>query len=189
MKEDNAPCFVEVNKALSTAELYINAAEAHGILSGIICGGDDLNSPHWKAHFNDTANEGLGLPVAVNKIVERLYSDTLNKCLGNSLSFTLLLPDDERPLVERADSIAKWSQGFLAGFGMVQQNLNKAEHDVQEVIRDIRDISQLALDVEYEGEESEIAYVEIVEYLRVAAMLCFDYFSTSKNNKNKQKLH
>lgn len=189
MSESEAPCFSTINKTLSSAELLTSAAEAHGILSGIICGGEDLNSSAWKTHFNDIVNEGLGLPMATKKIIEQLYTYTADKCAGNALDFTLLLPSDECPLAERAESVAQWSQGFLAGFGMVQQNLNKAEHDIQEVIRDIRDISQLELDADDEGEGSEMAYVEIVEYLRVAAMLCFDYFSASTNPKEKPKLH
>lgn len=189
MSESDALCYSKVSKALSAAELFTSAAETHGILSGIICGGGDLNSPSWQVHFNDIVNEGLGLPIATKKVVEQLYSETVKQCSGNSLTFTLLLPNDERPLAERAESIAQWSQGFLAGFGMVQQNLNRAEHDIKELIRDIRDISQLELDADDEGEESEVAYVDIVEYLRVAAMLCFDYFSAAKNNKEKLTVH
>lgn len=189
MSANDAICYSKISKALSAAELFTSAAETHGILSGIICGGDNLNSSSWATHFNDIVNEGLGLPIATKKIVEELYANTIKQCAGNNLTFTLLLPNDDRPLAERAESVAQWSQGFLAGFGMVQQNLNKAEDDIQEIIRDIRDISQLELDADDEGEETEVAYVDIVEYLRVAAMLCFDYFSASKNNKEKQTLH
>ena len=85
--------------------------------------------------------------------------------------------------------MAQWAQGFLVGFGMVQQALNQASEDVQEVIRDIRDISQLSLDFEQEDEESEIAFTEIVEYLRVSAMLCFNTFSRNMPTPISNTLH
>ena len=57
------------------------------------------------------------------------------------------------------------------------------------MIRDIRDISQLSLDFEQEDEDSEIAFTEIVEYLRISAMVCFNTFSRKTSSPVSNTLH
>jgi len=189
MSSSVLPSFEKIAQALETAELFTNAAETHGILSGFVCGGVALDDQSWQPLFNDVVNEGMGLPSSLKKLVADIYADVVKQCTDDGLGFNLLLPDDEKPLDERAEAMAEWAQGFLVGFGMVQQGLNHAPEEIQEVIRDIRDISQLSLDFEQEDEESEIAFAEIVEYLRVSAMLCFNTFSRNESKPMSQTLH
>ncbi|MEL0658531.1 UPF0149 family protein [Psychromonas arctica] len=183
------PSFDEISQALDSADLFTNAAETHGVLSGFVCGGVALDDKSWQSLFNDVVNEGMALPQAVKSLVSSIYADVVKQCTDDGLGFNLLLPEDEKPLDERAEAMAQWAQGFLVGFGMVQQALNQASDDVQEVIRDIRDISQLSLDFEQEDEDSEIAFTEIVEYLRVSAMLCFNTFSRNTPLPVSKTLH
>jgi yecA family protein len=183
------PPFEKISQALEDAELFTNASETHGVLTGFVCGGISLDNKSWQSLFNDVVNEGMALPSAVKGLISDIYADVVKQCNDDGLGFNLLLPDDRKPLDERAEAMAQWSQGFLVGFGMVQQNLNQASEDVQEVIRDIRDISQLSLDFEQEDEESEIAFTEIVEYLRVSAMICFNTFSRSTPSSVSTTLH
>ena len=177
MSSSVLPPFEKISQAFEDADLFTNTSEAHGVLSGFVCGGIALDDKSWESLFNDVINEGMGLPNAVKILVSDIYADVIKQCTDDGLGFNLLLPDDDKPLDERAEAMAQWAQGFLVGFGMVQQNLSQASEDVQEVIRDVRDISQLSLDFEQEDEDSEIAFAEIVEYLRVSAMLCFNTFS------------
>ena len=189
MSKELLPSFEKITQALEAAELYTNASETHGVLSGLVCGGVKLDDQSWQAHFNDVVNEGMGLPHNVKPLVESLYGQVVNQITDDGLGFKLLLPDDEVPLDERAEAMAQWAQGFLVGFGMVQQALNQAPSEIQELIRDIRDISQVSLDFEQEDEESEIAFAEIVEYLRVGAMLCFNTFSRKTATPVSKTLH
>ena len=181
--------FEKISQALEDADLFTSASETHGILSGFVCGGIGLDDKSWQALFNDVVNEGMGLPKTMKTLMSDIYADVVKQCADDGLGFNLLLPDDEKPLDERAEAMAQWSQGFLVGFGMVQQKLNQAPEDVQEVIRDIRDISQLSLDFEQEDEDSEIAFTEIVEYLRVSAMVCFNTFSRNTSTPVSNTLH
>jgi len=183
------PSFDKISQALEEAELFTNAAETHGVLSGFVCGGIALDDKSWQPLFNDVVNEGMALSSSLKKLIAEIYADVVKQCADDGLGFHLLLPKDEKPLDERAEAMAQWAQGFLVGFGMVQQSLNQASEDVQEVIRDIRDISQLSLDFEQEDEESEIAFTEIVEYLRVSAMLCFNTFSRQTSSPVSNTLH
>jgi len=189
MSKEPLPNFKKITQTLETAELYTNASETHGILSGLVCGGVELDSESWRAHFNDVVNEGMGLPSNAKKLIESIYEQVVHQFTDDGLGFKLLLPDDEVPLDERAEAMAQWAQGFLVGFGMVQQGLNQASAEIQELIRDIRDISQVSLDFEQEDEESEIAFAEIVEYLRLGAMSCFNTFSRRLPTPVSKTLH
>ena len=177
MTKKPLPSFEKITQQLEAANLYTNASETHGILSGLVCGGLKLDDHSWRTHFNDIVNEGLGLSGSVNKLVESIYCQVVNQITDDGLGFKLLLPEDGVPLDERAEAMAQWAQGFLVGFGMVQQALNQASDDIKELIKDIRDISNVSLNFEQEDEESEIAFSEIEEYLRIGAMLCFNTFS------------
>jgi len=189
MSSSVLPRFEKISQALEDADLFTNASETHGVLSGFVCGGIVLDDKSWLSLFNDVVNEGMGLPAAIKSLVSDIYGHVVAQCTDDGLGFNLLLPEDEKPLDERAEAVAQWAQGFLVGFGMVQQNLNQAAEDVQEVIRDIRDISQLSLDFEQEDEESEIAFAEIVEYLRISAMICFNSLSRHHSTPVSTTLH
>lgn len=189
MSKEPLPSFKKITQILEDAELYTNASETHGVLAGVVCGGIELDSQSWRPIFNDVVNEGMGLPHKASKLVESIYKQVVNQFTDDGLGFKLLLPTDEVPLDERAEAMAQWAQGFLVGFGMVQQGLNQASDEIQELIRDIRDISQVALDFEQEDEESEIAFTEIVEYLTVGAMLCFNTFSRKPAAPISKTLH
>lgn len=189
MSSSVLPNFEKISQALEDADLFTNASETHGVLAGFVCGGIALDDKSWQPLFNDVVNEGMALPKVIKSLISDLYADVVKQCSDDGLGFNLLLPDDEKPLDERAEAMAQWSQGFLVGFGMVQQNLNQAPEDAQEVIRDIRDISQLSLDFEQEDEDSEIAFTEIVEYLRISAMVCFNTFSRKTSSPVSNTLH
>jgi len=189
MSSSVLPNFEKISQALEDADVFTNASETHGVLSGFVCGGVALDDQSWQPLFNDVINEGMALPSTIKSLISDVYADVVKQCSDDSLGFSLLLPDDEKPLDERAEAMAQWAQGFLVGFGMVQQNLNQAPEDVQEMIRDIRDISQLSLDFEQEDEDSEIAFTEIVEYLRISAMVCFNTFSRNISTPVSDTLH
>lgn len=183
------PNFEEITQHLESADLFSNASEVHGVLAGLVCGGVKLDNKSWKPIFNDVVNNGESLPPSIAALITSIYQHVVTQFNDDGLGFNLLLPDDNTPLDEQAEAVAQWSQGFLAGFGMVQQNLNRADSDINELIKDIRDISQVSLDFEQEDEESKIAFSEIVEYLRVAAMYCFNTFSRSPKAPMSKTLH
>ncbi|PKF61924.1 YecA family protein [Psychromonas sp. psych-6C06] len=189
MSIEPIPSFGQITEILEDAELFTTPSELHGILSGFICGGINLDSKSWMAHLNDVINEGMGLPSKAKKLANKLHADVVNQVTDDGLGYVLLLPDDDKPLDDRCDAMSQWAQGFLVGFGMVQPRLNQASQEVQELIKDVRDISQVSLDFEQEDEESEIAYAEIVEYLRIGAMLCFNHFSRKPDVPTSKTIH
>ena len=84
----------------------------------------------------------------------------------------MLLPEDGEPLPERLSALAGWVNAFLAGYGVNQQSMTTLSADLKEAIEDMVELAKIEF-TEEGGEEEERAYFEIVEYLRVSAMMCY----------------
>ena len=173
---------------LEEHNMVATAAEVHGVICGLICGGMAKDDARWQQHFNDLLNDGFGLPAelkkAVNLLFYRVYEDLLSQH-----RLELLMPDDDQPLDERLDAMMEWAGAFLAGFGVVQQELNKASPELQEMIQDISNITQVSGEFEQEDEESEAAYTVLYEHLKLGATLAFEEFGKGQPTPRRPTLH
>ncbi|QHS10126.1 UPF0149 family protein [Sinimarinibacterium sp. NLF-5-8] len=147
-------------------------AELHGALCGALC----VQAP---AQVELTTLVEWDAPLdalrAQRATLEALRAQTFDALTDEALSFTPLLPDDEASLTLRTQALAQWCQGFL--FGMASKpglDLKRASEDVQEVVRDLTELTRAA--TAEEGEDLEVeegAYAELVEYVRVGAQMVF----------------
>lgn len=109
-----------------------------------------------------------------------LYGYTIDELEDNQLNFMPLLPDDEDPLIARLGSLAEWCSGFLAGFGTSgSRKVEDFNEEVLDALRDIQQISQVDSEIE-EEEEGEAAYFEVLEYVRMAALMIFTEFAMTR---------
>ena len=69
---------------------------------------------------------------------------------------------------------------YLLGLGVTQPKLDKVTGEAGEAIDDLRNIAQLGYDEDEDQEELEMSLEEIIEYVRVAALLCHDNFTRSQ---------
>lgn len=176
--------FFEQNGMLS------NGAEVHGILTGMIAGGASLKGDDWLLLLSDLIHEGQSFSPAVTERLKALAADICASMRDPDLGFNLVLPSDHESLGERLTSMIGWVQSFLVGFGVNQTNLTGLSDDVREVIDDMVEIAKLDFAVD-EDEEAERAFFEVVEYLRISAMLCFNELGlkSGADCKTNQVLH
>ena len=71
-------------------------------------------------------------------------------------------------------------QGFNLGFGLQQKDSPVVSDEVKEVLTDFGEIANLSDEME-EDEDTEQAYFEIAEYVRISALLCFSELATPPN--------
>lgn len=64
--------------------------------------------------------------------------------------------------------------------GVTQPKLDKVTGEAGEAIDDLRNIAQLGYDEDEDREELEMSLEEIIEYVRVASLLCHDNFTRSQ---------
>ncbi|KYP95517.1 hypothetical protein WB67_06210 [bacteria symbiont BFo2 of Frankliniella occidentalis] len=176
-----SPNYNTLNSELATQGVGMTAAEMHGLLSGILCGGTKDHS--WKALVHDLTNEGIAFSVQLNQSLQAVYDNTLHSLEEDGFNFQLYLPDDQGENVfERADALAGWVNHFLLGLGVTQPKLDKVKGEAGEAIDDLRTIAQLGYDEDEDPEELAQSLEEVIEYVRVAALLCHETFNTPQSD-------
>ena len=69
-------------------------------------------------------------------------------------------------------ALAQWCSGFLAGLGSSGDETLKAMSDeANDALKDMQQISTADVTDTAESEEDEIAYAEIVEYVRIVVLM------------------
>lgn len=170
MADDTSLTHAELGELLAQAQLGVGASDLHGSLAGYLCGGgrsgardflEALQLESDDAHALDRAHEALG----------RLYTGCLGALDDPELGFEPLLPDESRPLDERADALVEWCRGFLGGFGLSSGDRPaQLSEEATELLRDLATIAGSSLSFE-DAEEDERALVEVLEFVRVGAMM------------------
>lgn len=167
--------------ALEAAEIGQHPVEVHGAMVGLIAGGVEQGRGAWLKPLVELMNDGQALPAELQQLVEELFTDTQARLAERDFGFMPLLPEEEEPLCDRVEAMSLWVQSFLTGLAIIQPGLSKAPEDVREIINDLAAIAQVEIDVA-EDEESEAAYTEIVEFVRMAAIHCYQEFGPQEGD-------
>jgi uncharacterized protein YgfB (UPF0149 family) len=109
-----------------------------------------------------------------SSVLQNVYNSMVRTLVGNDADFEPLLPDDESPLGVRADALSLWCQGFLYGLGSgTTGDPGKVSIEAGEIIRDFTEITHVGVEADEENEENEVAFAEVVEFVRVGVQLLF----------------
>jgi len=163
--------YTDVVAALAGVEAEISAAEAQGMLCGLFCSTDTPEAAPWIAQVLDGLSPKGEPAREVLEALSALYQDTRDRLENDSLEFEPLLPDDDAPIGERAAALGQWCEGFLFGIGVAgSHDPAQLPREANEVISDLTEIARIDPDAELD-EDNEIAYTELVEYLRAAILL------------------
>ncbi|WP_157919332.1 UPF0149 family protein YgfB [Escherichia coli] len=174
--QNEMPGYNEMNQYLNQQGTGLTPAEMHGLISGMICGGNDDSS--WLPLLHDLTNEGMAFGHELAQALRKMHSGTSDALQDDGFLFQLYLPDgDDVSVFDRADALAGWVNHFLLGLGVTQPKLDKVTGETGEAIDDLRNIAQLGYDEDEDQEELEMSLEEIIEYVRVAALLCHDTFT------------
>lgn len=168
----NAPDIDEIGDALERLESDSGAAECHGAMAGLLCAAGSMETARWLKRLFPSVETGDLLARGAIDTLARLYEETARQLDDAVLDFQLVLPDDEEPLDERIEALAEWCQGFLLGMsegGM--KDLAALPADSSEVMRDLVEIARAGSYAVGEGEEDEVAYNELLEYVRTGVLL------------------
>lgn len=177
-----APSYEEVACMMSTYGDPLSAAECHGILSGMLCCHLGLDGSAWAQRMltgelsGDEPSAPVGGVDANDKELLRvLFETTREDMLDPDLAFQLLLPDAESDLEARTIALGEWCEGFLYGLSAGGiKNFDSFSQQLQEFCKDLVDISNIAHDVDESDGDSEKAFFEISEYVRMGTLAVHD---------------
>lgn len=174
--QNEMPVYTVMNQLLNQQGVGLTPAEMHGLLSGLLCGGNKDSS--WQPLVHDLTNEGLAFGHELAESLRSMHAATSDALEDDGFLFQLYLPEgDDVSVFDRADALSGWVNYFLLGLGMVQPKLDKVRDETGEAIDDLRNIAQLGYEEDEDQEELEMSLEEIIEYVRVAALLCHDTFT------------
>lgn len=150
------------------AGLELSPAELHGCLTGLLAAGtapDPESALAATARLLDADFHG-----ELAAQVMALYRLTAEHLEDEDFDFYPLLPDDEEPIATRTAAMAGWCRSFLAGFAERAGGRSGLPEDSGEVLKDFAAIAQATVEDDEEEEGLEESYMELVEYLRFAAL-------------------
>lgn len=120
------------------------------------------------------AESGDLLLAEIRDGLSELATATCNALSDPECRFRPLLPDEARPLLERATALYDWVRGFLFGFGVQSPPETGLSEQTREILRDFTDLTRLDLtdlDLREESEANEEALADVTEFVRVATLL------------------
>ncbi|PSV94606.1 YecA/YgfB family protein [Photobacterium iliopiscarium] len=172
MSEITLPTYQAVEAELKEQGLAAMPAELHGLLSGMICGGLAVDDESWAGPVCDYANEGEPMTDGAKMIVRTLFSTTADELIGGGFEFSLLMPDDDESLSDRAEALTEWVNSFISGLGLMDLQKNQLSEEITEALADLQEISQLGIDEDEDLEEQAALFEQVVEHVRMCVLSC-----------------
>lgn len=166
-----APNPDELGRALAVSELSPSAFEAHGIYCGLLAAAAPEPQQRWLAELLPTAEHEGAETAHCRSLLQDLAAATRAQLEGPSQDFDLLLPEDERSLRERAMAVYEWTRGFLFGLGLAGIDAARLSPQTREAFDDLMEVTRMDLDDLDDDETNEQALSDVVEFVRVAALL------------------
>ncbi len=167
-----AATYDEFERVLRDARALPEPPEAHGTLAGALCSSRDYGLIEWLREIlpEDSPDQAA----LQSSVLQNVYDSMVRTLAGNEADFAPLLPDDDAPLADRAGALSLWCQGFLYGLGSGNtSDPGSVSVEAGEIIRDLTDITHVGVEADEQNEENEVAFAEVVEFVRVGVQLLF----------------
>lgn len=169
------PTYTEVANALNKSPAKLSAAQAHGVMCGLLCATNDQAGTLWLTIiFGDKKKH------KPDEVLHQLYEESYQQLNDFSFEFSLLLPEEEVDINQRAEALGLWCQGFLTGLDQAKVPIqNRAPDEITEALNDLIEIAKVNYGDIVDNEEDETAYFELVEYVRLAVLMIFQELRSS----------
>lgn len=177
--------------ALNQCGANWDAAQCHGLLTGKLAVAGVAAGPDWMRQVLDGVEENNAMRTECQKLLDALYQSTYWELSDRLSEFEPLLPVDGDDVGLRTEALAHWCEGFLHGLvsashGDALKERLSAE-PVSDIIKDMLQITRAGMDDESGEEDNETAYVELVEYVRVAAQLSYESLADIRNSQSESQ--
>lgn len=170
--------FEEVELALERARAQVGAAGAHGLLSGVICAGTRTDGVAWLEQVLGPIDPQDVIAKESRQLLFKLYEYTNWQLHEMDFAFQLLLPQDDLDLIDRAESLGHWCNGFMNGLNLGGINLEEGvNEEINDALYHLEEFAQVDYDNLDISEADEKAYVEVVEYVRMSVLMIYSQFT------------
>ncbi len=189
-QEKAYPDYETLEDRLLVANITLTPAYIHGIMLGVLCLGEEELAFAWE-HTKSELPPLENLSIESDQMFESLFLLSAAHLKDLEQGVMPLLPDEEAALPERLAAMSEWCEGFLFGVNVgigIAKVLIPLEA-ITEILEDFASIKDIIIEEEC-SEENEKAYLELVEFVRVGALLvhaeCLD---KTEDDGNFDKVH
>lgn len=174
------PTYEEFTHSLHHIDNSLDAAETHGLLCGYLCatsGAEKMDTVFKNLLLDGKKNQ------KVYTVLQQSYEASYDYLTEFSFEFNLILPDDDTDINVRAEALGLWCQGFLTGLAQSTQALqNHPDPEITEALNDLKEITQVKFGDISNNDEDETAYFELVEYVRLTALMLFNELKSDNSS-------
>lgn len=172
-KKQQSITYNELISAFKCTKNKMLPAEMHGYLSGLICGGNCMKGPRGLKINSQMLGEDFFTKPENQKTIARMMVIIIEQLQDTDFEFRLMLPEDEK-IKHRMEALTKWCKQFVSGLGIggIDQKFLE-QTKLSETLYDIVEISSADYHHVKQEESAEFSYVELVEYVRLAAVNFF----------------
>lgn len=125
MTIDTLPEYKQIMTTFKSDNLPVTPAEMQGLLSGMLCGGLNIEHGTWATMLYDYTNNSTVWPPQSIALAEQCLTLTASQLASDSMDFELLLPEPTSSLFSRTETLSEWVNAFVCGIGLVGVDSNK----------------------------------------------------------------
>lgn len=173
MNFEHLPDYYNLSDAAEELGANTTLAEAHGVLTGLACGVAQLHFARWYEEVFEPLDDDDALARRYADEMEALFDTTLAMLADEGVSFTVMLPNTDSRLSERAEALGQWCRGFAYAVSLSAfEPARSLSADSKELLNDFAAIARAGHeDEDGDEDEAELAYAELEEYVRVGVLL------------------
>ena len=164
------PTYFELSRLLENVGADTGAAEAHGLLAGLVASGR-VDEAQLVSEIFPAGPGQNAFTEESRESVLTLARETSAAFADPTTVFSPLLPLDDSPLKERALALRDWCEGFLYGLGVGEAEQRTLHADITEAVGDLGELTRLDVAIVGDSEEEEQAFADLVEFVRAAVMM------------------
>ena len=139
----------------------------HGAVCGVLCAAPGESAQSYRRTLTGLLDDIASMD---DDELDRFLWLAADDLASPDLGFVPLLPDDDQPLADRVDALAKWSEGFLSAF---EHAAGELDGEPVDALEDIGRIAEMGGDLE-DDDDNEFDFFSVVEHLKVAVLLIHD---------------
>ncbi|MET0029511.1 MAG: UPF0149 family protein [Candidatus Thiodiazotropha sp.] len=178
------PDFARLEQVLSAVDFDYPPSELHGVITGLVCAGSEQVQAVWMGDLLGHLPDDDLLAQEARQLVGQLYGVTLEQIGHTEMMFMPLLPDESRSISDRARCLSEWCEGYLYGLGVAGITERQLVGDAREALQDLTHFTRIDYAGLESGEATEMAYVELQEFLKVVTMLMWEELADNRERQD-----
>lgn len=169
-------------------ELGVNESPSylHATMAGKIAAGKRFTDEQWLDEVDELLEPEEVFSSDDETFFNFIHAHILSSLKDQEFGFYPLLPSDDEDLELRLESLSQWCENFMVGFALVEKAMNDLPDLVNETLHNLAAISQVDSQEENFDESAEDDFIQLVEYVRLAAMNIYYEYAEPETAEAKQ---